>query len=146
MYTRVHLCTIVHGFCTVLRGGRGRGRDAALLHPPATCQLETIPYNSTLGWVALVDGGDVTGTRQPGWMRLQTRPFAVGANLPKHWKDGRWVITDQFGPRVQLFSDKLPTFSFQTFGPNCLGPDCPTLQKPKGRVLHFFLVDNRCSE
>ena len=36
MYTQVHLCTIVGGFCTVLRGGRGRGRDAALLQPPAT--------------------------------------------------------------------------------------------------------------
>ena len=103
LYTRVYFCTIVRvfctvlrSFCTVLRSSRGKGRDAALLHPPASCQLETIPCNSVQfysWWVALVDGGDVTGTRQPGWMRLQTRPFAVGANLPKHWRDGQSLIS-----------------------------------------------------
>ena len=77
--------------CTVLCIGRGRGRDAALLHPPATRQLETILWN-----ICTFIGGDVTEARQPGWMGLQRRIFSVGANLPKHWKDGRWVITDQF--------------------------------------------------
>ena len=48
-------------------------------------------FCAILLWV--VDGGDVTVPRQPGWMRLQTRPFVVGANLPKHWRDGQSLIS-----------------------------------------------------
>ena len=113
MYTRVHLCTIVRGFCTVLCGGRGRGRDAALLQPPAT-----VPAGDDS--VQFQYEGARTGcwrchrARRPGWMRLQVRPLAVGANLPKHWRDGQKAlegrtIDDQASEVLWVLSEICPT-------------------------------------
>ena len=105
LYTRVHFCTIVRSFCTVLRSlctvlrsSRGRGggmrRFYTHLQPASWRQFCAILCKGGLH-CARVDctGGDVSAARQPGWMRLQTRPFAVGANLPKHWRDGQSVIS-----------------------------------------------------
>ena len=79
-----HLCTIVREFCTVLRGSRGRGRDAALLHPPATLPAgdDSVQfyYEHFEHWLVEMS----PSPDNPGWMRLQTRPLALGANLPKH--------------------------------------------------------------
>ena len=84
------------------------------------CQLETILCNCTTRWLALV-AGDVTGPRRPGWMRLQVRPLAVGANLPKHWRDGvkHWrdgqkalegrTIDDQASEVLWVLSEICPT-------------------------------------
>ena len=87
-YTLARLFAVFARFCAVAEAGGGMRRFYSHLQ---LCQLETILCNSSTRWLALV-AGDVTGPRRPGWMRLQVRPLAVGANLPKHWRDGQKAL------------------------------------------------------
>ena len=92
--THVHQSTLVydcarflHSFVRWQRQGAGCGASTPTCNLPAADDSVHFYYER----LALV-GGDVTGPRRPGWMRLQTRPLGVGGNLPKHWRDGQSVI------------------------------------------------------
>ena len=88
------LCRVFAQFCASAEAGGGMRRFYT--HLQRTSWRQFFPCTASNGWnICTFIGGDVTEARQPGWMGLQRRIFSVGANLPKHWKDGRWVITDQ---------------------------------------------------